>query len=230
MTVRDQSEARQPTTDDGPTAVSGVGLRGHRTMNAERSETRRNEVLQAAARVFGTNGYHASRMDDVAKAMGVTKGVIYYHFRSKEEIFVEVMSGGIEGAIRRLETVLARQLPTAETLRLAIQTHVEYNINDQAQGYFAMLVANQMRLLSPEGQARIREWQRAYGSLFHTLLQKGIDEGVLLNRNVHVTQNILVSAMNHAPDWYRPAAGVSIAEASAHLADQLMGGILRPPD
>lgn len=205
---------------------NAIGLRGHRTMSAERSDSRRKEVLHAAARVFGRKGYQASRVDDVAQAMGVTKGVIYYYFRSKEEIFVEVMSIGIEGAIHRLDAVLARGLPIVETLRLAIQTHVEYNINNEAEGYFAVLVANQMRLLSPEGQARIREWQRTYGVRFRALLQRGVDEGALFNRDIRVTQNILLSAMNHAVDWYRPSAGISIADASAHVADQLMAGIL----
>lgn len=221
MTPGHDEESDETTNERG-----GVGLRGHRTLNAERSESRRNEVLHAAARVFGKKGYVAARVDDVAAEMGVTKGVIYYYFRSKEEIFVEVMANGIAGAIKRLEAVLARGLPTVETLRLAIQTHAEYNINDQAEGYFAMLVASQFKLISAEGQTEVRRWQRAYGSLFQTILQRGMDEGVLVRRDIHVTQNIIINAANHAADWYRPSTGVSIDEASAHIADQLLGGVL----
>jgi AcrR family transcriptional regulator len=48
---------------------------------------RREQILDAAAESFGRMGYEATRMDDVAKAAGIAKGLLYKHFRSKDALF-----------------------------------------------------------------------------------------------------------------------------------------------
>src|SRR5437016_2739413 len=50
-------------------------------------EARRNLILDAATEVFGRLGFEATRMDDVAKAAGIAKGLLYKHFRSKDALF-----------------------------------------------------------------------------------------------------------------------------------------------
>jgi AcrR family transcriptional regulator len=50
-------------------------------------EARRNLILDAATEVFGRQGFEATRMDDVAKAAGVAKGLVYKHFPSKDALF-----------------------------------------------------------------------------------------------------------------------------------------------
>jgi AcrR family transcriptional regulator len=50
-------------------------------------EARRNLILDAATEVFGRQGFEATRMDDVAKAAGVAKGLVYKHFSSKDALF-----------------------------------------------------------------------------------------------------------------------------------------------
>jgi AcrR family transcriptional regulator len=50
-------------------------------------EARRNLILDVATEVFGRLGYEATRMDDVAKAAGIAKGLLYKHFPSKDALF-----------------------------------------------------------------------------------------------------------------------------------------------
>ena len=53
---------------------------------------RREQLLHTAVGVFAENGYHATSMNDVAEAAGVTKPVLYQHFSSKRELFVELLA------------------------------------------------------------------------------------------------------------------------------------------
>ena len=53
---------------------------------------RRTQLIETAVAVFATNGYHATSMNDVAEAAGVTKPVLYQHFSSKRELFVELLA------------------------------------------------------------------------------------------------------------------------------------------
>lgn len=52
------------------------------------AEVRRAQILEAALECFGESGLHAAKVSDIASASGLSKGAIYWHFKSKEEIFL----------------------------------------------------------------------------------------------------------------------------------------------
>lgn len=71
-------------------------------------------ILQRAVEVFGTRGYHNVSMDDIAEAAGVSKALVYQHFESKDDLYMEVMRIYQE---RIAETVLpawSQDLPQQE--------------------------------------------------------------------------------------------------------------------
>ncbi|GGI06284.1 TetR/AcrR family transcriptional regulator [Egicoccus halophilus] len=79
------------------------------TRPSRREEQRahtRDELLDAAARVFAERGYHAASVDLVAEAAGYTKGAVYSNFASKEELFLELLDRRIETAIASTEQLL----------------------------------------------------------------------------------------------------------------------------
>jgi AcrR family transcriptional regulator len=73
---------------------------------------RRASILAAAARVFGERGYEQVRADDVAAAAGVSKALIYEHFRSKEDLYVELLDRAAREALTRV--IEAGSQPGAE--------------------------------------------------------------------------------------------------------------------
>ena len=54
-------------------------------------EVRRKEILDAAMRCYSKKGYHATTMDDITRESGLTKGGIYWHFKSKRELYIEML-------------------------------------------------------------------------------------------------------------------------------------------
>ena len=54
----------------------------------ESADVRRDQILEAALACFGRGGYHAARMDDIVRESGLSKGAIYHHFASKDDIFL----------------------------------------------------------------------------------------------------------------------------------------------
>src|SRR3954471_18079174 len=78
---------------------SSLGLpRGHTSM-----EERGDQILQTATSLFSDRGYSATRLDDIAAELGVTRAALYYYFtRGKLEILELVCAGGMDGAERVL--------------------------------------------------------------------------------------------------------------------------------
>jgi AcrR family transcriptional regulator len=61
----------------------------------KRGSKRREQVLEAAARLFAEQGYHGTTVGDVCDSLGVGKGVFYWYFESKEALFREILRANL---------------------------------------------------------------------------------------------------------------------------------------
>ena len=89
-------------------AVGGSGIR------ERRAERTRDDILRAGLKVFADKGFRAATMEDIALELDATKGLLYYHFKTKDEILKAVLASnslihGIEGIFAALTTMPARQ-------------------------------------------------------------------------------------------------------------------------
>jgi len=98
---------------------------------------RRRQLLDVAVAVFGESGYHQASMDDVAEAAGVTKPVLYQHFTSKRELYLELL--------RDVGSNLMEEVVTAT--RAADHPHKQVEAGFGAYFRFVAAHANAFRLL-----------------------------------------------------------------------------------
>ncbi|HLZ68570.1 MAG TPA: TetR/AcrR family transcriptional regulator [Dehalococcoidia bacterium] len=199
------------------------GLRGHRIQNVEKAEGRRREILVAAAAVFARDGYASASLDDVAAKIGVTKGVIYYYFRSKEEIFTEIRATAIRDAIERLEAIIAAGGAAEPMLRAAIRDLVDH-IFDDLDRYANILNAQR---LSPESHATIRGLQRHYERLIREIVVEGIRTGAFADRDPRVTAFTLLRACLGTAGWYAADGPLSADLVATQVTEQVVSGVLR---
>jgi AcrR family transcriptional regulator len=83
-----------------------------------RKEDRPEEITSAALKAFAKNGYAATRVDDVAKRAGVSKGLLYLYFKTKEELFKSVVRSFVIPRIETLSRVIENSdLSSEEFLR-----------------------------------------------------------------------------------------------------------------
>jgi AcrR family transcriptional regulator len=95
----------------------------------QRARTR-SHLLDAAARVFAAQGYHAASVDQVAVAAGYTKGAVYSNFSSKEELFLELLDRHLDQAIGMLEQLVFEVAPEARAERF-VQEHERLAVLDR---------------------------------------------------------------------------------------------------
>ena len=80
------------------------------------AEERREQLLLAAHELFAKKGYRATGTDEIAKKAGLTKGALYFHFASKEEILLAMVKEIIGGHARTMEILAGRKLTPAGLL------------------------------------------------------------------------------------------------------------------
>src|SRR5215510_7452617 len=78
---------------------------------------KRRLLLDAAVRVFAREGYHTSRVGDIAEEAGVAHGLLYHYFRSKDEVLATIFRENWRVLLERFHQVEASDEPAVEQLR-----------------------------------------------------------------------------------------------------------------
>ncbi len=91
-------------------------------LNDERSRKRRETILDAAFHVFARSGYRDAAVDEIAQKAATSKGGVYFHFPTKESIFVELMRTTADKLIGRVEREVARETDPIRQADAALRT------------------------------------------------------------------------------------------------------------
>jgi AcrR family transcriptional regulator len=148
-----------------------IGRAGGQRRHAP-AEVRRAQILEAALECFATRGYHTATMDDLVRASGLSKGTLYWHFSSKEEVFLALFDRFVEeifDAWSRLET---EDRPSLEVLRALGEVSVDRLTSDPLPlGAWAEF------LLQPRARERYASVLRNSRERLATLVRRGIQRG-----------------------------------------------------
>ena len=104
--------------------------RGPRLPAAER----RRQLLDVALEAFAANGFHVTSMDDIAEAAGVTKPVLYQHFRSKRALYLELLD---DVGARLMEAITKATATPPKVAGIAQAHHVATAVRTVAEGEHA---------------------------------------------------------------------------------------------
>jgi len=99
-----------------------------------RAADRRAQLLEVARRVFGNSGFHGVSMDDVAKEAGVTKPILYDHFPSKKELYLELLDEDLSALHDAVKQALDSPVGNRERILRSFQAYFDF-VDEQADGF-----------------------------------------------------------------------------------------------
>lgn len=186
-----------------------------------RQDNRRLQILDAAARLFRTHGYRGTSMRDIARAVGMLPGSIYYHFPSKDELLLTVYEEGVRRIAERVDAAVQAQRQPQQRLQAACIAHLEMLLDqsDYAQVVLRVVPDNtgplQRRLIALRDQYEVR-FKQVVAELE---LPPQVDP--------HYFRLLLLGALNWAQTWYRPG-GDPPRIIAMELLRALYGGDTQP--
>ncbi|MBD1372031.1 TetR/AcrR family transcriptional regulator [Hazenella sp. IB182357] len=130
-------------------------------------------IFQAAVQIFSDRGFDQAKMDEIAQAAGVAKGTIYYHFDSKEDLFVGLMNEGLSQLTQYVERNLEGAFTASDQLYAIIEAHVQFFVEN---GKLAKLLLNEA-FDTQERQLQFRAKVRNYISVIDQVIQTGVRNG-----------------------------------------------------
>ena len=106
---------------------------GHGEATASgRSSARRQEILAATRELFDANGSRDAQIEDIARAVGINRAIIYRHFSGKEELFAETLVGYLHELSESLATADDESQSPADRLAALSDALVDYGVNQPA--------------------------------------------------------------------------------------------------
>jgi AcrR family transcriptional regulator len=184
---------------------------------------RRREVLDGAALAFYSKGYDAASTQDIADAVGMLKGSLYYYVASKEEFLFEIISETHEGAIQAIAPAMNLKADTLDKLTAMIIRQVEYFASNQV---YSTVFFREFRALSAEYRSAIDAKGDVYREIISSLLHVGRTDGTIRSDiQPRVMSIAIVEMLNSIYRWFDPEGRVGATTLAHELAMIIVVGV-----
>jgi AcrR family transcriptional regulator len=204
---------RRPKLRTKSARVTAVSKSEKGPVEEQLNAGRREEILTEAARLFATRGFHATTIRDIAAAVRILGGSIYYHFPSKEDIFLAVHSKGVETISSAVRAATNGISDPWDRLEAAAMAHCEALLSTSdlpvlISPHFAYSVGNLREKLTAQRDEKLI-----------TKIIADLDLPRTIDR--HAFRLHFLGALNWTTTWYRPDGRFTPAEIGRQLTSML---------
>lgn len=186
---------------------------------------RYEEILDRAAEVFHEVGYRGASVREVARRVGLLKGSLYHHVRSKERLLGDVLLRGMAFLRAGLPGAVDGRLSPVERIRAAIHFHLEWMA---AKPHITGVFLRELPNLPPRLRRRLLGEVKEFEGRWIALVREGIAAGHLRSDlDPKITVYAILGLVNSVHRWYRPEGRLSMKEVAELCTDLVLEG-LRP--
>jgi len=168
------------------------------TADAPRQDNRRIKLLDAAAALFAEKGFHAVSMRDIAQAVGMLPGSVYYHFASKDELLLATYEEGVGQISERVDAASDGASMPWDKLEAACRAHSEMLLEES---YYAQVILSVFPGDVPTVADNLKSLRNGYEDRFRSLID---DLPLETDVDRHTLRLMLLGALNWSKSWYHP--------------------------
>jgi len=187
----------------------------------QRVERTKLEILRGAAEAFRQRGVSATTMEEIARRLHMTKGNLYYYFRSKEEILYFCQDYSLDLLLARLDEVRRSGVPADEQLRQLIREHVGVILDELK----ASAMHTDFQMLSRRRLARVIRKRDQYERGVREIIREGMERGIFRKGDPKLFGFAILGAINWTVRWFSPQGPLSAREIGDAFADYLVRGL-----
>jgi AcrR family transcriptional regulator len=185
---------------------------------------RRREIDEVASGLFHANGYVATSVRDIAKALDIQAASMYAHVASKEEVLWSIVDRAATDFEAAADRAVA-ETPTGDAIeRLAalVEAHVEVVTADPER---SSVFVTEWRHLSEPRRAAIATRRDAYETRVRATIADGIAVGAFRATDTAIAATFILTALNGIATWYRPDGRLSADRIADHYVELALGSL-----
>lgn len=182
----------------------------------------RDDILRAAARVFSEQGYDGATLDDVAGLIGIKKGSLYYHIRSKEDLLFALHQRLADELIANTRAAVQEARTPQERLRAVLRVAMRLIAEHKEE---VTVFLHERRILTSERWQDIVAQRDAYQQMLEHILAEGIEQGIFRPLPVNIVALGLLGMTNWGYQWFRPDGPLDADTIAEIFADIALNGL-----
>jgi AcrR family transcriptional regulator len=187
------------------------------------AEDTRGKILKSAVQLFSKNNYHVVSMSEIAEGAGISKGTLYWHFDSKEDLFREITIDGMNYFNEQFERIAETDQNSEEKIqhliKFVLRTFVEHlNMID--------VFRNNIELISTEFKNTIEKKHERNIGVVAKIIKQGIDEGLIKTENPVDISTMILSVL-FTPQTKHLLDTDQVEKKINFIYDFIMNGISR---
>lgn len=192
-------------------------------VRADDYEDKKQGLLDAAAVLFAQAGYANIKMQDIAKACGVSKSMLYHYFTKKEDVLFAIMREQIESHLRATEEVAALALPPEERLRQFVSMWMRRASDARAR---ITVLMYERKFLSRRQQAAVDEVARRLIDRVCDLVSE-VNPAVKRAGPAHARTYtlLLFGLLNWTEVWFRSTGPIGADDMAAMIHHLFLDGL-----
>jgi len=187
------------------------------------AEDTRGKILKSAVQLFSKNNYHAVSMSEIAEGAGISKGTLYWHFDSKEDLFREITNG-----MNYFNNQFKKIVQTDQNSNEKIHHLIKFVLNTLVE-HLNMIIdvfRNNVELISNEFKDTIEAKHKENIDVVAEIIKQGIDEGIIKNENPVDISTMLLSVL-FTPQTKELLDHAQVEKKINFIYDFIMNGISR---
>jgi AcrR family transcriptional regulator len=195
-----------------------------RTLALEKDnvDVRRSELLNAAAFLFATKGYHAASMRELAKHLEIKAGSLYYHIASKEQLLGEICIIGMKAVTHNVDEAIGGYSALSDRIRAIVSGHERVI---EGFGNYFHCYENENAHLAPSTREEIRlalfEFHRKIDGIFEDATKNG---EIRPDFNVKTSRFALIAMLSQLSRLHSDQHHYDLHSVAKDFADTLIDG------
>jgi AcrR family transcriptional regulator len=203
--------------------LKAADARPPRPHNVDPNAATRIRILKSAAKAFRKLGYHGATVEEIAAALHMKKGNLYYYFKNKEAILLACHQYSLDRLMQLLDEVEHSGLTPDEKLRRLIVAFV-HTILDELHGTALFL---DLEALSPTHLKAVIARRDQFDRGVRRVIEEGMAAGRFGGGDPKLLAFAMFGAVNWIPRWYNPEGPASSQTIADVFADFFIAGLRR---
>jgi AcrR family transcriptional regulator len=191
-------------------------------IQSKKNTTKKEIIIEKAARLFREKGFGAASMRDLAETVGVEAASLYNHIQSKSEILQAICFKVANEFISHLETIEMSSEPTLKKMETIIRLHIRMMLE---QYEFVYISDHEWRHLPEPYLSNFLNQRRSYRKRLGDIIEDGINKNEMKNIEPYVAVLTILSAISGIESWQRSRKSTSAETLEANMVKYLIEGL-----
>jgi TetR/AcrR family transcriptional regulator, cholesterol catabolism regulator len=188
---------------------------------------RKEELLQKISELFAKQGYEKTSIRDIASHLGMTNAGLYYYFKNKQQMLVDIMNHGLDDALSRMRRELPQMKTGDEKIDFIVRAQITFYAKNKSQTKAS--VHEMGTCLDVKHARAMDKKQQEYVGFIRQAVEQIIQENPYITINPAVATYSFLGMLNWLVHWYDPEGKVSPDELISNITHIFLMGLKGKP-